>query len=185
MCSSSHILERLNVTRRDTRLYTDKKEYEIFLIYKEIIWDPLQKELPNMWGNAQLFNHLWICRSSYTVWLCNRSLLNFLIYEENLIAGYFTLVSGPLALPSMGLVWGGRAGFRMIRQFFFSSLVDFLQLNSVTVCVCVCVCLSAGRRVKTWDNKSKIKEERMWHQWLEGKSVCRYFEQSDHLSSIK
>ncbi len=36
MCSSSHVLQRLNVTRVDIRLYTDKKEYGIFLIYKEI-----------------------------------------------------------------------------------------------------------------------------------------------------
>ncbi len=55
---------------------TDKKENRIFLIYKEI-----QKG-----AVAYMTNYLHF--SSYIrmpfIWLCNRSQLNFLIYEENI-----------------------------------------------------------------------------------------------------
>jgi hypothetical protein len=39
---------------------TDKKENQIFLIYKEIQSGAVAKEgLPNIWGNAQIFPHIW------------------------------------------------------------------------------------------------------------------------------
>jgi hypothetical protein len=43
--------------------YTDKKEKEIFLMDMEFRWDRLQKviceeELPNIRGNARIFNHI-------------------------------------------------------------------------------------------------------------------------------
>jgi hypothetical protein len=47
-----------------------------------------EEGLPNIWRNAQIFSHIYckgtvsrICR----IWLCNRSLLDFLIYKENLV----------------------------------------------------------------------------------------------------
>jgi hypothetical protein len=43
--------------RRETR--NDKKENQIFLIYKEIQSGAAAKEgLPNIWGNAQIFPHI-------------------------------------------------------------------------------------------------------------------------------
>jgi hypothetical protein len=54
--------------------YIDKKEHISFPMYKEIQMGAVAKEvLPNIWGNAQIFSHIW---------LCNRSLQDFLIYEE-------------------------------------------------------------------------------------------------------
>ncbi len=47
------------------RLYTDKKENQIFLIYKEIQSGGVAKSytyeegLPNIWGNAQIFPYIW------------------------------------------------------------------------------------------------------------------------------
>ncbi len=36
-----------------------------------------------MWGNEQIFSHT-LCEEAVShIWLCNRSLLDFLIYEEN------------------------------------------------------------------------------------------------------
>ncbi len=55
--------------------YTDKKQKKIFLIYfmyyiMEFRRDRLQSQgVPNIWGNAKIFSHRWVC---------NRSLLNFL-----------------------------------------------------------------------------------------------------------
>ncbi len=43
--------------------YTDKKENQIFLLYKEIqnraVAKSYEEELPNVWGNAQIFHHIW------------------------------------------------------------------------------------------------------------------------------
>ncbi len=44
--------------------------------------------------NAQIFPHTWGGRYSYTVWLGNCSILNYLIYEENFILFFISAVSG-------------------------------------------------------------------------------------------
>ncbi len=36
-----------------------------------------------MWGNAQIFSHTVYEEAVSHIWLCSRSLLDFLIYEEN------------------------------------------------------------------------------------------------------
>jgi hypothetical protein len=74
--------------KKDERICTDRKENEIFLIYKEIqmgevaksymrkgflIYEEMQKYLTNY---EEAVSHK--C-------LCNRSLLNFLMYKENSI----------------------------------------------------------------------------------------------------
>ncbi len=51
-------------------LYTDNKENQIFLIYKETQkWSSCKviyvEGLPNIWGNAQIFPHIWGGRQSY------------------------------------------------------------------------------------------------------------------------
>ncbi len=67
---------------------SDKKENKIFLIKKEIKkWNSCkviyEEGLPNMWGNAQIFPHIWGGRySSKTLQLLH---FEFHIYEENLI----------------------------------------------------------------------------------------------------
>ncbi len=77
---------------------TDKKENLIFLIYKEIQSGAVAKSymtnglLIHIWGNICAFSHILGSPSSYCIWLCNCSTLNFLIYEENLIF-FFVSVS--------------------------------------------------------------------------------------------
>ena len=79
-----------------------KKKIEFFSYMRKFRREQLQSHvwgrLSNIWGNAQIFSHKFGGRYSYTVWLCNCSLLNFLIYEENFILFF---ISVPLAfLPS-------------------------------------------------------------------------------------
>ncbi len=77
-------------SRRKIRPHTDKKENKILYIRK-FRWDRLQSHI---WGRAPL--HMRKCQNIYPyirvyeeavshIWLCNRSLLNFLIDEENFI----------------------------------------------------------------------------------------------------
>ncbi len=76
-------------------VYTDKKENKIFLIYKEIqsgavaksymrkgfpIYEEMRKYFPIY---EEAISH---------VWLCNCSTLNFLIYEENLISFFISVL---------------------------------------------------------------------------------------------
>ncbi len=44
-----------------------------------------EEGLTNIWGNEQIFSHLW---------LCNRSLLDFLIYEENFVFFFISAWAG-------------------------------------------------------------------------------------------
>ncbi len=76
--------------------YTDKKETQNFLIYKEIqsgavaksyvrkgflIYEEMRKYFPIY---AEAVSHIW---------LCNCSILNFLIFEENLIFFFISVIS--------------------------------------------------------------------------------------------
>ncbi len=67
---------------------TDKKENQIFLIYKEIQSGAVTKSYMRkgflIWGNAQIFIHIQYEEAVSHIWLCKCSILNFLIYEENL-----------------------------------------------------------------------------------------------------
>jgi hypothetical protein len=63
------------------RSHTDKKENQIFLIYKEIQNGAVAKSYMR---NAQTFPRIWGGRFSH-IRLCNCSILNFLMYKENLV----------------------------------------------------------------------------------------------------
>jgi hypothetical protein len=68
-------------------MYTDTKETNIFLIYKDFHMGSGAKSYTrkgflnsNIWGNAKILNHI----RPLVIWLiCTRSLPNFLINEEN------------------------------------------------------------------------------------------------------
>ncbi len=65
------------------KLYIHKLCYksELFLIYKEIQMGAVAS---HVWGIAKIFNHIWGLRRQLVIYyFANRSLLNFLIYEEN------------------------------------------------------------------------------------------------------
>jgi hypothetical protein len=68
---------------------TDKKENQIFLINKEIqrgaVAKSYEEGLPNIWGNAQIFFNIQYEEAVSHIWICNCSILNFLVYEENFI----------------------------------------------------------------------------------------------------
>ncbi len=71
----------------------------IFLIYKEIQNRAVAKSdmtyrlLMHIWWNICAFPHILGSPSSY-IWLCNCSILNFLIYEENLIFFFISVRLG-------------------------------------------------------------------------------------------
>ncbi len=80
-------------------LYTDKKEKKIFLIYKEIQSGAVAKS--NMRKDFLIYEKMRKFFPIYEeavrhLWLCNCSILNFLIYEENLI--FFFLSVYPVHL---------------------------------------------------------------------------------------
>ncbi len=61
---------------------TDKKEKKILLIYKEIQRVPVAGNGKEM----EMRKYLVIYEEAVShIWLCNRSLLDFLIYEENFV----------------------------------------------------------------------------------------------------
>ncbi len=71
--------------------FTDKKENQIFLIYKEIQNGAVAKSymtigLLILYVYGEIFAHFLIYYIALPhIWLCNCSTLNFLIYEKNLI----------------------------------------------------------------------------------------------------
>ncbi len=66
--------------------YTDKKENQIFLIYKEIQNGAVAKSYMRKGFNEEMRKYFLIYEEAIShIWLCNCSILNFLIYEENLI----------------------------------------------------------------------------------------------------
>jgi hypothetical protein len=56
--------------------YASSPAHRIHLIKKKI---KFSWGLPNIWGNAQIFPHMWGGRYSH-IWHCNCSILNFLTY---------------------------------------------------------------------------------------------------------
>ncbi len=119
-------------------LYTDKKEKQIFLIYKEIqsgafaksymrkgllIYEEMRKYFPIY---EEAVSHIW---------LCNWSILNFLIYEENLIFFFYQCIGIPIA-PSRRMLetlFAGRGhpsphvfSFSTVLQIFNAVLCNFL-----------------------------------------------------------
>ncbi len=72
------------------------KKNKIFLIYKEIqngaVEVIYEEGLPNILGNAQIFNHILYEEAVCHIWLCNCSILNFLIYEKNLIFFFISVL---------------------------------------------------------------------------------------------
>ncbi len=80
-------------------MYTDKKENEIFLIHKEIQMGSVAKSYmrKGFLIYEEMRKYITIYEEGISHrWLCNRSLLSFLIYDENFIfffisVWYFTL----------------------------------------------------------------------------------------------
>ncbi len=69
--------------------YTDKKEIKIFLIYKEIRVGADAKSYMRkgfLKKYEEMRKYIVISEEAVShIWLCNRSLLDFLIYEENFV----------------------------------------------------------------------------------------------------
>ncbi len=87
--------------------HTDKKENQIFLIYKEIQSGAVAKSYvrKGFLIYEEMRKYFPIYKEAVShIWLCNCSILNFLIYEENLIfffvSAVFVLV---LAFKSIGM----------------------------------------------------------------------------------
>ncbi len=83
--------------------YTDKKENWIFLIYKEIQSGAVAKSymrkgflIDEEMRNFFPVNEEAVCH----LWLCNCSIVNFLIYEENLII-FFISVASSASVPAL------------------------------------------------------------------------------------
>ncbi len=73
-----------------SEFYTDKKENQIFLIYKEIQSGAVAKSYMRksflMYEEKRKYLTIYEDEEAVGhIWLCNCSILNFLIYEENLI----------------------------------------------------------------------------------------------------
>ncbi len=74
--------------RRGVGQYTDKKENNIFLTYKEIQNGAVAKSYirKGFLIYEEMPKYLRIYEEAVShIWLCNCSIVNFLIYEENLI----------------------------------------------------------------------------------------------------
>ncbi len=63
-----------------------KKKIKFSSFIRKFVYE---EGLPNVWGNAQIFPHIWGAVSH--IWLCNCSILNFLIIEENLILFFISV----------------------------------------------------------------------------------------------
>ncbi len=77
-------------------LYTDKKENQIFLIYKEILSGAVAKSYmrKGFLIYVEMRKYFPIYEETVShIWLCNCSVLNFLIYEENLIFFFISVAS--------------------------------------------------------------------------------------------
>ncbi len=97
---SALLIKRLVNLHNDTSHMRDstliKKEINLFLSYiKKFRRDQLQSHIwgraPNIWGNAQIFTIYEEAISH--ICLCNRSLLNVLIYEENFILVFISVLA--------------------------------------------------------------------------------------------
>jgi hypothetical protein len=87
--------------------YTDKNVNENFLIYKEIQIGSVAMSYmrKGFLIHEEMLKHLTINEEAVShIWLCNRSLLNFLIYKENLIF-YFISVEGSPTLVNWARCW--------------------------------------------------------------------------------
>ncbi len=74
--------------------YTDKKEKKIFLIYKEILNGAVAKSYmrKGFLTYEQMRKYLFIYdKVVIHLWLCNCSILNFLINEENFIFSFISV----------------------------------------------------------------------------------------------
>ncbi len=75
-------------------LWTDEKENEIFLIYKEIQFRGIGCKVmtKGFLTQSEKFAHFLIYWEALPyIWLCTRSHLNFLIYEENLVLVFISV----------------------------------------------------------------------------------------------
>ncbi len=72
--------------------YTDKNDYQIFLIYKEIQNGAVAKLYmkKGLLIYEEMRKYFLIYEEAHShIWFCNCSILNFLIYEENLIFFFY------------------------------------------------------------------------------------------------
>ncbi len=92
------------------KLHTDKKEKIIFLIHKEILNGAVAKSFmrKGFLIYEEMRKYLLIYEEFVShIWLCNCSLMNFLLYKENLI---FLLISALYLQYSFTGPIGGRIG---------------------------------------------------------------------------
>ncbi len=96
------IMKRRNLKWANS--HTDKKEIQIFLIYKEIQSGAVAKSYVRkgflLYEERRKYFPIYEEAVSH-IWLCNCSILNFLIYEENLI---FFFISAENTEVSFGFV---------------------------------------------------------------------------------
>ncbi len=82
------------------KLYTAKKENRIFLTYKEILSGPVAKSYMRKGGfliYEEMRKYFPIYEEAVShIWLCNCFILNFLIYDENFILFFISVVASIL-----------------------------------------------------------------------------------------
>ncbi len=104
--------------------FTDKKEFKIFLIYKEIQKGSVAvMYMTNgllFWLNISAFPHILWSPSSYSIWLCNSSHLNFLIDEENFV---FVFIDVPCFEKTAKSTWSKWLFREKFIRWIFKTLV--------------------------------------------------------------
>jgi hypothetical protein len=70
-----------------------KVKFDFLFYLRRLIYE---EGLPNIWGNAQIFNHIQYEEAVTKIWLCNRSLLNFLVQYMRKIFFFFISVDWAL-----------------------------------------------------------------------------------------
>ncbi len=90
--------------KEEWEVYTDKKEKKIFLKYKEIQSGAIEKSYMRkgflIYDEMHKYLHIYEEAVSH-LWLCDCSILHFLIYEENLI---FCFISVQLQIGGQDLL---------------------------------------------------------------------------------
>ncbi len=117
-----------------------------------------EEGLPNIWGNAQIFSHIW-----GSSWLCNCSLLDFLIYEENFVFFFICVLilcalqrKSHLCIPFLGILRGLSPNFHInvsVSDLYISRIVPhiFLQQNRQIHRGNICINRSQTHQCENWD----------------------------------
>ncbi len=106
--------------------YTDKKENTIFLIYKEIQMGAVAKSYmrKGFLIYEDMRKYLVIYEEAVShIWLCNRSLLDFLIYEENFVFFFISVEFGSACWQVEHFFMGIRAWDTLNNYLFLCAMV--------------------------------------------------------------